>query len=128
VKFFWPVAIGAALGGVARFYLGELIQNRTGAADFPVGTLVVNVTGSFLVGVVLRIAFRSGTMNEQLRIFLASGFCGGYTTFSTFSYETLTMIENGRAGRAAGYAGASLGLGLLATYAGFALADAILGH
>jgi CrcB protein len=126
MKAFWSVAIGAALGGLARYYLGGIIQDRS-TTDFPVGTLAINVAGSFLVGVVLRLALRSNATSETLRLFLATGFGGGFTTFSAFSYETVTMIQSGRSGRAAGYVGASIGLALIATYAGFLIADAVVG-
>lgn len=124
MKIFWAVAVGAALGGLARHYLSVAVQNRMGTG-FPVGTLIINVTGSFLIGVFMRYAIQSGT-SEEVRLLLTSGFCGGYTTFSTFSYETVTLLENGKYARAGLYVGASVLLALAATALGFTLAQRLL--
>jgi CrcB protein len=119
------VAIGAALGGVARFALTSFVQQRAGA-DFPAGTLVINLTGSFLLGLIVRYALQSAVVSPEMRALLTTGFCGGYTTFSTFSYETAVLLEDGEYGRAGLYAGVSVLGALLATFAGFALADWLL--
>ena len=79
----WYVAFGSALGGVTRYLLGGLIQRGAG---FPVGTLIINITGSFLVGLFYRYAAESALVSPEMRVFLTIGFCGGYTTFSTFSH------------------------------------------
>ena len=76
------------------------------AGTFPVGTLVVNVTGSFLLGVILRYGVETPTLTPEVRAFLTVGFCGGYTTFSTFSYETVALMEDGQWPRAALYVAA----------------------
>ena len=122
VKIFWSIAIGAALGGVARYYLGTAIQVRADT-DFPVGTLVINVLGSFIVGVVLRLALSPDMMSETTRLFLTTGFCGGFTTFSAFSAEAVALMQQQRFGRAAAYVGLSVALALGATAAGFVIAD-----
>jgi CrcB protein len=119
------VAIGAALGGVARLGLTTWVQQRAGA-DFPAGTLVINLTGSFLLGLIVRSALQSTAVSPEMRALLTTGFCGGYTTFSTFSYETAVLLEDGEYGRAGLYAGASVLGALVATFAGFALADWLL--
>jgi CrcB protein len=119
------VAAGAALGGVARFLLAPIIQQRI-SGGFPGGTLVINITGSFLLGFIMRYALQVGTMSPELRLLLTTGFCGGYTTFSTFSYETATLIQDGEYGRAFWYMGTSVGIALLATFAGFAAADQLI--
>lgn len=121
----WYVAIGAAIGGVARFYLAAFVQQRAGA-DFPMGTLVVNITGSFVLGFVMRYALQSGSIGPEARAFLTTGFCGGYTTFSTFSYETAILIEDGEYLRAALYVASSAGVALLGTFLGFAAAHWLL--
>ena len=125
MKVFWAVAIGAALGGLARFYLADVIQHRAGI-DFPAGTLVINITGSFLIGFFLRYALQSAVIGPEMRIFLTTGFCGGYTTFSTFSYETITLLQDGEYGRASLYVGTSVAFALAATILGIAAANWLL--
>jgi CrcB protein len=119
------VATGAALGGVARYSLASAIQQRVGPT-FPWGTLVINVSGSLLLGVLMRYALATPSVSAELRAFLTTGFCGGYTTFSTYSYETATLLEDGQYGRAGTYALASVVLALLATFAGFVLARELI--
>jgi CrcB protein len=119
------VAIGSALGGVSRYLVGGAMQQRFGIG-FPAGTLVVNIVGSLLLGFIMRAALGSTQISPQTRIFLTTGFCGGFTTFSTFSYETATMIEGGQYRRAAAYVTLSLVVSLIATFAGFALAESTL--
>ena len=125
MRTFWAVAIGAALGGVARYYLGSAIQQRVGPT-FPWGTLAINVSGSLLLGVLMRYALATPSVSVELRALLTTGFCGGYTTFSTYSYETATLLEDGQYGRAGLYATASVVLALLATFAGLILARELI--
>ena len=125
MRTFWAVAIGAALGGVARYYLASAIQHRVGPT-FPWGTLAINVSGSLLLGVLMRYALATPSVSTELRAFLTTGFCGGYTTFSTYSYETATLLEDGQYWRAGTYALASVVLALLATFAGFVLARELI--
>ena len=125
MRLFLYVAVGAGLGGVARFALAGFVQQRAGA-DFPAGTLVINLTGSFLLGVLIRYALQSTSVSPELRAMLTTGFCGGYTTFSTFSYETAVLLEDGEYGRAGLYVGVSVIGALLATLAGFACAEWLL--
>jgi CrcB protein len=120
MRVFWAVLVGAALGGVSRFYLSGFIQQRTGP-DFPLGTLIVNVTGGLLVGAIMRFSLQSDLVSPTVRVMLTSGFCGGYTTFSTFSYETVVLLEDGEFGRAALYVVTSVGLSLAAVLVGFAV-------
>jgi fluoride exporter len=125
VRLFWSVAFGAALGGVSRYYMTAFIQQRAGA-DFPAGTLIVNVTGSFLIGFIMRYALQSDIVSPETRVFLTTGFCGGYTTFSTFSYETLLMVGDGEYKRAALYIVGSVAFALVGTFLGFAAAQRLL--
>ena len=117
----WYIAVGSAIGGVGRYLLGGLVQ-RLAAGTFPGGTLFVNITGSFLLGLILRYAVDTPAVTPELRAFLTVGLCGGYTTFSTFSYETVALLEDGDWTRAALYAALSVGLSLLATFLGLAAA------
>jgi len=121
----WYVAIGSAVGGVIRYLLGGAIQ-RALAASFPVGTLVINVTGSALLGFVFRYALETPAVTPEIRALLGVGFCGGYTTFSTFSYETLTLLEDGDWRRAGLYVGVSLLGSVLAAFLGFMAARELI--
>ncbi len=113
------IGIGSFIGGILRYLLSQLIQTRV-LTVFPYGTLTVNIIGCFLIGVVFGIAERSGLSNEW-RLFLATGVLGGFTTFSAFSYESISMIRDGQAGPALLYIASSVVLGLLATWAGMVL-------
>jgi fluoride exporter len=121
----WYIAAGSAIGGVSRYLLGGLVQ-RLLDTTFPVGTLLINITGSLLLGAILRYGVETPTLTPELRGFLTIGLCGGYTTFSTFSYETVALLEDGEWGRAALYVGLSVGLSIFATFLGFALAREVV--
>lgn len=125
MKLFWSVSIGAALGGASRFYLGSFIQQRAGMG-FPAGTFVINVTGSLILGFIMRYSLQSGVVSPEVRALLTTGFCGGFTTFSTFSYETALLLDDGEYGRAALYMGASVAIALVGVFLGFALANGFL--
>jgi fluoride exporter len=119
------VALGSACGGVFRLALGTLIQQRTGAT-FPVGTLAINLSGSLLLGFLLRYSLGTPAVSPELRAFLTTGVCGGYTTFSTFSYETAALIEDGDYHRAAWYIALSVVLSLAGAFLGMGLARELL--
>jgi fluoride exporter len=127
VRTFWAIAIGAALGGVSRYYLASSIQQRLGTS-FPWGTLVVNVTGSLLLGFVLRYALSTPAVSVEMRALLTTGFCGGYTTFSTFSFETAALLEEGQYERAGAYVLGSVVLSIVATICGLILARELLAY
>lgn len=114
------VCVGGALGSGAR-YLVSLLALRFFGASFPVGTLVVNVLGSVLLGALIHLSTRDGALSPALKLLLTAGFCGGFTTYSTFNLESLQLIEDGRLGLFALYAGATfllcLGLGFLSLLA-----------
>ena len=105
--------------------LGGFIQ-RLVDTTYPAGTLFINISGSFLVGAFLRYAVETPTLSPESRAFLVIGFCGGYTTFSTFSYETLVMLRTGEWSRAGAYVVSSVLLSLLGTFLGFALARQVI--
>jgi CrcB protein len=119
------VALGGALGAVARFVLGTWIAQRFGP-DFPWGTFAVNVSGAFLIGVVLGLV-DDGTLSANARLFLAVGVLGGYTTFSTFSYETLELLRDGSIGATLLNVGGQLALGLVAVYLGLVVSRVLGG-
>lgn len=120
------IALGSAFGGVARYVIGGWVQRATDT-PFPTGTLVVNVTGSLLLGVLARTVLVAPGMSPEMRALLTIGFCGGYTTFSTFSLETVQLLEKGQLGRAALYALASVVLSLFALWLGYILARGLFG-
>jgi len=88
------VFVGGGLGASARYWLGGLFHERYGS-DFPYGTLFVNLVGCFLIGVLMATLEERFLGSPQLRIFLAIGILGGFTTFSSFSYETIAMLRDG---------------------------------
>lgn len=86
------VGLGAAFGGTLRYWVSNLAF-KFFTENFPYGTLVVNVVGSFILGLLLFYFNDKELLNPQLRLFLTVGFCGGFTTFSTFSYETIVLLR-----------------------------------
>ena len=124
MNLIWYVAFGSAVGGASRFALSTFLQQRS--ATFPVGTLVVNITGSLILGFLLRYALGSTSVSAETRALLTTGFCGGYTTFSTFSYETIALIQDGDYRRAATYVVASVAVSLVATFVGIFAAGELL--
>lgn len=111
------VAIGSAFGGVLRFLVSGSIQRGT-PGSFPLGTLLVNVSGSFLLGFIARYALETPDFSPQTRVFLTAGLCGGFTTFSTFSQETVELLEHGHYATALTYMGTSVLVSLLAAATG----------
>jgi len=119
------IGIGSALGGAGRYLLGGLVE-RAAPGEFPLGTLVVNVLGSLILGFIVRYALETPAVSAEVRAFLTIGFCGGFTTFSTFSFESAVMLQKGEWSRLALYAGLSLALTIAATLTGFAIAGGAL--
>lgn len=111
------VAVGGALGSMARYWLGGLVAARLGTG-FPYGTFLVNVTGSFLIGYFLTVATERLALPPTYRLLIAVGFLGGYTTFSTFEYETLRLVEGGGLARGLANVVLSVALGFTACWAG----------
>jgi CrcB protein len=118
VAYLW-VALGGAAGAAARYGVAQWAGERWGWS-FPWGTLAVNVTGSLAIGLVMTLLIARGA-DPAFRLLLVTGFLGGYTTFSAFSFETLTLLEARRWSAAAIYVAASVALGLLACAIGLVL-------
>jgi CrcB protein len=121
----WFVAIGSALGGVARFLLSTAIQQKAGTV-FPIGTLLVNISGSLLLGFLMSYALSTTAISPEVRGLLTAGFCGGFTTFSTFTYETMLLVEEGELGRAAVYVLVSVIVSLIGVYLGITAARGLV--
>ncbi|MDR3521063.1 MAG: fluoride efflux transporter CrcB [Acidocella sp.] len=120
------VAVGGALGSMARFWMANTMAILTGP-EFPWGTLLINIIGSFVIsffGVLASHGLRFAVPYE-LRVFVTVGLCGGFTTFSSFSLQTIDLIKTGQAGRAMIYAAASVTLCVGACGLGFLAATAI---
>lgn len=111
------VALGGAAGSMARYWIGTVLAARLGAA-FPYGTFFVNVTGSFVIGYVLTAGTERFSLHPSVRLLLATGFLGGYTTFSAFEYETLRLLETGAVLRAGTNVVLSVVVGLGFVWAG----------
>ena len=119
------VAAGGALGSVLRYLVG-LWTLRSFGPSFPWGTLTVNVTGSFLIGVFAEVIARKFGASAEMRVFLITGILGGYTTFSAFSLDAITLLERGEPVTALIYVASSVLLSALAVFAGLALMRAIV--
>ena len=112
------IGLGGAAGSIARYFISKLNLN----VDFlslPVGTLIVNIGGSFIIGLLTGITERSPVLTVELRLLLMVGLCGGFTTFSTFSGENLMLMRNGQFFSVLLYTGLSILFGFLAVYFGY---------
>jgi fluoride exporter len=118
------IALGGAIGSALRYTVGGTVQ-RFSARGFPVGTLAVNVIGCLLIGILMH-KFLNEQTHPAARAFLIVGFCGGFTTFSTFSSETIGLMIGGEMGRATIYVVLSMVLCLLATWGGMNVARAFV--
>jgi CrcB protein len=133
LAYLW-VAIGGALGSVARYGLGGFVSDKTGGV-FPWGTLIVNVSGSFVIGILAAITAPEGKMTPQSRAFatqlLMTGVCGGYTTFSSFSLQTLNLLRDREWFYAGGNILLSVVLCIIAVWLGYLVGNtfnAMKGH
>lgn len=118
------IALGGALGAVSRFLLGNGLSRALGSA-LPYGTFVINIVGCFAMGLLMTIIVDREMIPAAWRLFLCVGFLGGFTTFSSFGYEALMLLTEGRMLAALAYAGGSVVLGLVAAAAGVLCARAV---
>lgn len=125
MAFDWVwVAVGGALGSVLRYGAGGVIQRWNGS-DWPMGTLTVNILGSFVIGFLAQMILARGIMSPQARLFVMVGLLGGFTTFSTFSLETLRLVQQGGWLPAAANVLFSVTGGLIAAWAGFSISSSL---
>ena len=121
---YFIVFLGAGLGGLLRFFMGPLLQRSLGW-DFPIGTVCVNMIGCLLIGFLAYLADSRGLFSHELRLFMFVGILGGFTTFSSFSLETIQLLKSGQILLATLNAVLSVVLGLLCVWIGGLLAKAL---
>ncbi|MBO3097326.1 fluoride efflux transporter CrcB [Gelidibacter pelagius] len=113
------VFIGGGFGSVLRFIIGKYLNSH--ATGIPYGTFAANILGSLLIGIILGLAVKNNTLTQNQILFLATGFCGGFTTFSTFAYENHIFLKSGDFMSFAIYTIASFVVGFLAVFLGMYL-------
>ena len=118
------VGLGGFVGSVARYLVAVLLAGQISSV-FPLATLTVNILGCFVIGVLFALSDRGSILSPEWRILLTTGFCGGFTTFSTFSYESLRLMQDGEYFYLAAYVLISVVVGLAATYVGIVLIRAL---
>ena len=114
------VFLGGGIGSVLRFLIGKWLNSPT--TGIPYGTFAANIIGSLLIGIILGISAKNNTLSSNQTVLLATGFCGGFTTFSTFAYENHVFLKSGDFTSFALYTVASFIIGFLAVFAGMYLA------
>jgi len=125
VNLIFYIGLGGIAGTLSRYFVQAWLQ-RPAAGSFPVGTLAINVAGSFVLGFVMRFATGSVVIAPETRGALTIGFCGAFTTMSSFSYETVALLSDGEYWRAGLYGGGTIVGCLIATAVGIALAGKML--
>ena len=121
IKNLLIVGLGGAAGSMVRYAVQKVFQVQT-AAPFPTGTLLVNITGCFLIGILWSLVSRSFTWNDEMKLLLMTGFCGGFTTFSAFTLEGIGLLKENKSALFFIYLTASVVGGLLATFIGIRIA------
>lgn len=116
MKHLLLVFIGGGIGSVLRYVIGKYLNNTE--TGIPYGTFLVNIIGCLLIGIILGLAARNNTLNSNQTLILATGFCGGFTTFSTFAYENHVLLKSGDFTSFAVYTIASFVVGFLAVFFG----------
>ena len=118
MKDFLLVGLGGGIGSMIRYGSNVAIGNK----PFPLATLLINIAGSLLIGAVIGLSIKNETFANNWKLFLATGVCGGFTTFSAFSVENMQLLQNGKYFLCAAYIIASVGLGIVAALLGYRLA------
>ena len=114
------VGLGSAAGGMFRFILGKWIYHLY-PQTFPLSTLIINILGCFLIGLLYGFSIKTGTLSAEVRLLLTTGVCGGFTTFSAFAYENIQLMKNGDYTMVLVYITASVVMGIVAVFLGMEL-------
>ena len=117
IKNLLLVGLGGGIGSILRYGTFLFINTKS----FPYATLTVNIIGSFIIGIVFALTLREEVLSQQWKLFLATGICGGFTTFSAFSLENMGLLQSGKYGMAITYISLSVVLGIIATFSGYQL-------
>lgn len=120
LKYSLIVGLGGALGSISRYLIQYYFQNKL-STTFPLSTILVNIIGSFIIGIVFALADKGNVLRPEIRLLIAVGFCGGFTTFSTFSLDVIYLLKSFSAFYIAVYIASSVVLSVLAAYAGIAM-------
>lgn len=114
------VFLGGGVGSAARYAIGKVLNSTQ--TDIPYGTLTVNILGSLCIGVFMGLSIKNSGISNNVLLLITTGFCGGFTTFSTFAYENLTLLKNGDTITFLLYVLVSLVMGLIAVFSGIGIA------
>jgi CrcB protein len=125
IKNLLLVGTGGFIGSALRFLI-QVYTARSASGSWPWGTFIINITGSFIIGVVYALSVKGNLISPEVRIFLTVGLCGGFTTFSTFSYDNLMLLKDNSIWHFMLNAGGTLFAGILAVYMGIILTRSIL--
>ncbi|GAA4309487.1 fluoride efflux transporter CrcB [Compostibacter hankyongensis] len=120
IKTFLLIGTGGFLGSIGRYLVQQLVFRRF-PSSFPFGTLLVNITACFLIGLVYGLSEKGNLLSPEWRLFLATGICGGYSTFSSFAYENVALLGDGEILYTFLYTAVSILIGFLAVYGGIVL-------
>jgi fluoride exporter len=120
IKMFFIVGFGSFIGGGSR-YLAQQFITKQFPSPFPYGTFIVNIVGCFIIGLIFALSEKADVISTEMRLLLATGFCGGFTTFSSFSLENFGLLRDGQYFHVFAYVGLSIFVGFLATYLGILL-------
>jgi fluoride exporter len=125
MDYLW-IGLGGFAGANVRYVLGRAIADRAGTA-FPYGTFTINVTGSLLIGIIMTLLTERWVADPAWRLILVVGFLGGYTTFSSYTFEAINLFQQGQTARALTYIVGSNALGLVGCYFGIVIARSFAG-
>ena len=120
IRTLFYIGLGSCTGGISRYLLSKYVQNMT-SSGFPLGTFIVNILGCFIIGLLYGLFDRGNLMNTNLKLFLTVGFCGGFTTFSTFMGDNFQLIKAGNFFYCSLYMAASIFCGYLLLFLGYSL-------